>query len=292
VISCYEPGRDGFWLDRALCANGIENLVVNSASIEVPRRARRRKTAHSAVAALGRWRAEGVERRASAEPRGGGRAAIVARDRAAQGRTETAPHTQSVAARHAGPPGRADRRAGRGRAGGRSPDLRRSAPGALDAVRSGARGRAARGTQSGARRARRKVERTGGGEGPPSRRARRDRGGELFVFVTELFGWRTFVNPRELAGAVGLTGTPWRTGDTVRDQGLSKAGNLRMRSMLVEIAWCWLRYRPDSALVAASLRQRRRAHTQGGDRGAGAQAPRCALALPRGRHDAADARAQ
>src|ERR671924_1239720 len=44
VISCYEAGRDGFWLDRALRAKGIESLVVDSSSIEVPRRARRRKT--------------------------------------------------------------------------------------------------------------------------------------------------------------------------------------------------------------------------------------------------------
>src|SRR5918999_994214 len=44
VVSCYEAGRDGFWLDRALRANGIENLVVDTSSIEVPRRARRRKT--------------------------------------------------------------------------------------------------------------------------------------------------------------------------------------------------------------------------------------------------------
>jgi transposase len=43
-VSCYEAGREGFWLDRALRANGIENLVVDSSSIEVPRRARRRKT--------------------------------------------------------------------------------------------------------------------------------------------------------------------------------------------------------------------------------------------------------
>src|SRR5919197_2189320 len=43
VISCYEAGRDGFWLDRALRANGTENLVVDSSSIEVPRRARRRQ---------------------------------------------------------------------------------------------------------------------------------------------------------------------------------------------------------------------------------------------------------
>ena len=46
VVSCYEAGRDGFWLDRALRANGIDNLVVDSSSIEVARRARRpRRTA-------------------------------------------------------------------------------------------------------------------------------------------------------------------------------------------------------------------------------------------------------
>jgi transposase len=44
VVSCYEAGRDGFWLDRALRANGVESLVVDSSSIEVPRRARRNKT--------------------------------------------------------------------------------------------------------------------------------------------------------------------------------------------------------------------------------------------------------
>ena len=44
VVSCYEAGRDGFWLDRALRANGIDNLVVDVSSIEVARRARRAKT--------------------------------------------------------------------------------------------------------------------------------------------------------------------------------------------------------------------------------------------------------
>jgi transposase len=44
VVSCYEAGRDGFWLDRALRAHGVESLVVDSSSIEVPRRARRNKT--------------------------------------------------------------------------------------------------------------------------------------------------------------------------------------------------------------------------------------------------------
>src|SRR5262245_9792660 len=45
VVSCYEAGRDGFWLDRALRANGIDNLVVDSSSIEVARRARRARAA-------------------------------------------------------------------------------------------------------------------------------------------------------------------------------------------------------------------------------------------------------
>src|SRR5258707_15225761 len=44
VISCYEAGRDGFWIHHALIAQGIENRVVDSASIEVNRRARRTKT--------------------------------------------------------------------------------------------------------------------------------------------------------------------------------------------------------------------------------------------------------
>jgi transposase len=44
VTSCYEAGRDGFWLHRALLAHGVENLVVDSSSIEVPQRARRKKT--------------------------------------------------------------------------------------------------------------------------------------------------------------------------------------------------------------------------------------------------------
>ena len=69
-----------------------------------------------------------------------------------------------------------------------------------------------------------------------------------FVFATELFGWRRFANRRELAGSVGLVPTPYASGQSRREQGLSKAGNRRMRTMLVEIAWCWLRYQPQSAL--------------------------------------------
>ena len=48
---------------------------------------------------------------------------------------------------------------------------------------------------------------------------------------------------------MGLTGTPYNSGQSAREQGISKAGNKRMRTMLVEIAWCWLRYQPGSALA-------------------------------------------
>ena len=72
--------------------------------------------------------------------------------------------------------------------------------------------------------------------------------GSSWVFVMELFGWRQFQNRRELAGAVGLTPTPYNSGDSVREQGISRAGNHRVRKLLIEIAWCWLRLQPNSKL--------------------------------------------
>ena len=64
----------------------------------------------------------------------------------------------------------------------------------------------------------------------------------------ELFGWRRFANRRELAGCVGLAPTPYASGDSQVEQGISKAGNKRVRALLVELAWSWLRLQPDSAL--------------------------------------------
>src|SRR5256886_2629372 len=70
--------------------------------------------------------------------------------------------------------------------------------------------------------------------------------GSSWVFVMELFGWRQFQNRREVAGAVGLTPTPYNSGDSIREQGISRAGNRRVRKLAIEIAWCWLRLQPDS----------------------------------------------
>src|SRR6185295_19376221 len=70
-----------------------------------------------------------------------------------------------------------------------------------------------------------------------------------WVLVKELFGWRRFANRRELAGCLGLAPTPYASGDSRIEQGISKTGNKRVRTLLVEQAWSWLRLQPESALT-------------------------------------------
>ena len=69
-----------------------------------------------------------------------------------------------------------------------------------------------------------------------------------WVLASEIYGWRQFRNRKEVGSALGLTPTPYRSGNDQREQGISKAGNKRARSLLVELSWLWLRYQPDSAL--------------------------------------------
>ncbi|WOD14199.1 IS110 family RNA-guided transposase [Paraburkholderia kirstenboschensis] len=64
----------------------------------------------------------------------------------------------------------------------------------------------------------------------------------------ELF-WREFTNRRQVGACVGLVPQPYNSGESQVDQGISRQGNRRVRALLVEIAWCWLRYQPDSALT-------------------------------------------
>lgn len=63
----------------------------------------------------------------------------------------------------------------------------------------------------------------------------------------EIFSWRGIRNRKELAALVGLSPTPHASGDFFRDQGISKAGNRRLRALLIEIAWMWLRHQPEHA---------------------------------------------
>ena len=64
----------------------------------------------------------------------------------------------------------------------------------------------------------------------------------------ELFGWRDFTNRRQVGSAAGLVPTPFDTGESEREQGISKVGNRRVRRIMVEASWSWLRFQPDSAL--------------------------------------------
>ena len=70
-------------------------------------------------------------------------------------------------------------------------------------------------------------------------------------FATTLVGevfYRSFDNRKQLASYVGLTPAHFQSGSMCRDQGISKAGNAKARTVMVELAWLWLRHQPDSPL--------------------------------------------
>jgi transposase len=69
-----------------------------------------------------------------------------------------------------------------------------------------------------------------------------------WTLIREFFGWRRFRNRKDVEAAAGLTPTPWSSGDLEREQGISKAGNRRIRALLIELSWSWLRFQPQSAL--------------------------------------------
>ena len=69
-----------------------------------------------------------------------------------------------------------------------------------------------------------------------------------WILSHEFFGWRKFNNGREVGSLAGLTPTPYQSGGTHREQGISRAGNRHVRAVAVELAWSWLRFQPDSAL--------------------------------------------
>jgi transposase len=70
-----------------------------------------------------------------------------------------------------------------------------------------------------------------------------------WLFVMEFFGWREFRNRRQVGALAGLTGTPRKSGDLDHELGISKAGSRQVRAMAIEIAWCWVRFQPNSELT-------------------------------------------
>jgi transposase len=69
------------------------------------------------------------------------------------------------------------------------------------------------------------------------------------VLLAEGLVWRAFRNRREVGGLLGFTPQPYQSGAVHRDQGVSRAGNGRLRALSVQLAWSWLRWQPSSALA-------------------------------------------
>jgi len=80
--------------------------------------------------------------------------------------------------------------------------------------------------------------------------------------VLELF-WRDFANRRQVGACVGLVPQPYDSGDSHTDQGISKQGNRRVRALLIEMAWKWLTHQPDSALAQWFARRTAGANKRG-----------------------------
>lgn len=260
VVSCYEAGRDGFWLHRHLRSIGIENEVVDAASIEVSRRLRHVKTdrldGDRLLAKLirhhagerGGWSVVRVpspeEEDARHLHRELGR---LKRERIAHRvRMQSLLVTQGV------------RMTIKGSARLRLETLTlwdgRALPLELKTELERERERLALVERQIEQSEATRRERL---QNPRSEAERRVvhlmRLGAIgpasaWLLVKEFFGWRAFRNRREVAALAGLVGTPYNSGESERDQGISKAGNRRVRAMIVEIAWLWLRFQPKSAL--------------------------------------------
>jgi len=70
-----------------------------------------------------------------------------------------------------------------------------------------------------------------------------------WLFTFEFFAWRNIQSRRQITALAGLAPSPYNSGDEVRDLGISKAGSSSVRTMAIQIAWGWVRFQPDSELT-------------------------------------------
>jgi len=261
VVSCYEAGREGFWLHRWLVSQEIESHVVDAASIEVNRRLRRAKTdrmdATRLLALLIRfaegersvWSVVHVPSPEEEDRRHLHRELLTAK----RDRTRLANRIQGLLANQ-----------------GVRVDWRKPLPAQLSTLRlwdgsSLLAGLCERLGQEWDRlellnrqierleRVRREQMREAAD--PASEKAKRlvalkaIGSNSAWLYVMEFFGWRKFRNRREVGALAGLTPTPYQSGESSREQGIAKSGNRHVRAMAIEIAWGWLRFQPKSQLA-------------------------------------------
>jgi transposase len=260
VRSCYEAGRDGFWVHRWLTQLGVGNVVVDSSSIEVPRRARRAKTdridGRKLLAMLlrvaggerGVWKVVHVPSEAVEDQRHLARALrAVKSDRTRViNRIRSLLATQGVTL--AGSVLRFDVtqvRDWQGHAllGGLQRRLAREGEQLAQLT---TQMRSFEVAQRGA------VRRVSDVAAAQARRLRQLNGvgwNAAWLYASEIFSWRGIRNRRELGALAGLVAAPYQSGGTRTTAGITKAGNRQWRTMTVELAWGWLRYQPTSALT-------------------------------------------
>src|SRR5687767_2789504 len=258
VVSCYEAGRDGFWIHRALTARGIANRVVDSASIEVNRRARRAKTdrldALKLVTMLVRVRCG--ERRVWSEVRvptaAEEGARHVSRERTALTQDQTRLVNQMrgwLATWGTTLPAR--------RQGAWWTSLRDWAGAALPAAVQARLARAeARlaglAAQVAALEAQQQAAVTATAPAAAVQQLVQLKGvatTSASVLLDEGLVWRAFRNRRQIGGLLGFAPTPYDSGESKREQGISRAGNARLQAISIQLAWNWVRWQPASALT-------------------------------------------
>lgn len=260
VMSCYEAGRDGFWLHRYLVRQGVANQVVDSASIEVNRRKRRAKTDRMDVGKLlsmlmrsaqGERKVWSVVNPPSEEEEDQRQ---LHRELMALKRERTH-HINRIKGLLASQGVKMEIKADflAKLEAERLWDGSRLGPGLLNRLaREYQRHQMVQGQIRQIEKDRLEAIRSGGTPAIEQvRQLMRLKGigiNSAWLYVMEFFSWRGFRNRRELGALAGLTPTPYQSGDNSREQGISKAGNRHIRAMAIEIAWAWLRFQPDSAL--------------------------------------------
>jgi transposase len=261
VVSCYEAGRDGFWLHRCLQAAGVGNVVVDSSSIEVNRRRRRAKSDRLDASKLltmllryhaGETKVWSVVKVPSVADEDGRRLHRELR----QLKDERTGHINRIKGLlasqgvHLNTVNKAfaerlamirlwdntelgaDLRAELLREFERWQLVNRQ----INALELERRQRLRSDATPHVDKVRRLLQLSGVGFNG------------AWMLVMELFGWRRIKNRKQLGALVGLTPTPYQSGSSAKEQGISKAGNRHLRQLLVELAWCWLRWQPESAL--------------------------------------------
>lgn len=259
VVVMYEAGQDGFWIQRALTARGYETLVVDPASIPVERKARRAKTdrldAIRLVVTLRAWlRGERDRMKVVRVPpvEAEGQRHLV-RDRGTL-QKEVGQHRDRMrkllrtvgcwGSMEGDLRGRLERGEVRGNGGS-------ALPAALQErlVRECTRLTLVEAQLAG-------LEKALPAQLPEAEQQRMVQLMQLKAvgpvgaqrLLLELF-WRNFNNRREVGACVGLVPQPYDSGESRVDQGISKAGNRRVRALLIEMAWMWLRWQPQSELA-------------------------------------------